>query len=143
MDNFNEKSDAKVKISISQQDSLQTEKEQKPTELLGNYINQQGQDSIKYKLERPLQVGNIVIYNKDTSAEGIYKGYQCSIIGAYKGDFYEIEFHSKFGPNDKSRKSEKDFPGFEFPISNYVTLVRGKDLIRVEKHDLFYKTCLS
>lgn len=143
MDNFNKKSDAKVQIYISQEDSLQREKEQKPTYPLGNYIHQQGQDSIKYKLDRPLKVGVIVIYNKDTSAESFYKGYQCSIIGAYKGDFYEIEFYSEFGPNDKSRKSENDFLNLEFPTSNYVTLVRGKDLIRVEKHDLFYTTCFS
>lgn len=39
MDNFNKKSDAKVQIYISQEDSLQREKEQKPTYPLGNYIH--------------------------------------------------------------------------------------------------------
>lgn len=143
MDNFNKESDATIKITIPEKDFLQKEKEQKPSYFPGSYINQQGEDFIRYKLDRPLRVGDIVIYNNDISSESIYKGYLCSIIGAYKQDFYEIQFSSEFNSNDKSRKSENDFPNFEFPDSNYVTLVKGKDIIRVEKHDLFYKTCFS
>lgn len=79
-----------------------------------------------------MKVSDLVIYNKS-----LYKRYQCTIIGAYKEDFYEIEFHSEFDPNDKYRKYKNNFPNFECPTSNYVTLVRGKDIIRVEDNDFF------
>ena len=134
-------SDAKVHISkisqLSEKDSntLDAEKDME----LFHYIETQGENSIKTKIERPLRIGDSVILTKDLPEFLLYNGYVCTIIALEK-DYYEIEFESSFKEDDSSRKSEKRNVGFEFPNSCYITFVLGEDIIRVETQDLYYRT---
>ena len=57
--------------------------------------------------------------------------------------WYEIEFYSKFLDSDFSQKSKERNPDFEFPTTNYTTFVAGKDIVRLETQDLYYKTLFS
>lgn len=117
------------------------------TEIYKNsFINDQGKGSVKNKLDRKLNVNDSVILLKDYSKDLIYRGYFCTIIGIFgylenEQEFlYEIEFDSCFEENDKSRLSQEYNPSFEFPCSNYNSIVPGSDLLRVETQDLCYRT---
>lgn len=134
-------SDAKVHISTFSQSS----EKDKDVELC-RYVESQGKDSIKIKVERQLSLGDYVVLTKDLPELLLYKGYLCRIIGIFSEseipgqNCYEIEFDSYFGNDDYSRKSETRNVGFEFPSTCYVTIVLGKDLLRVESQDLYYRT---
>lgn len=150
MNEFNKKSDlsdAVVNLSFSKEDSKEDLSQKKEEGLMEKVadsdFNQQGESSIKKKLERIFSVGDLVVFNSDTPREGFYKGYLCCIIGVHGKDHFEIEFFSEFSKNDNSRKSIEKFPSFEFPISNYVTVVNKEEIIRLEKQDLYYKTYFS
>jgi len=110
------------------------------------FIELQGEQSVDRKLNRVFAVGDQVVLLKNMPEEQLYKGSLCTIIAIFGGEessdefFYEIEFDSGFKDNDLSRRSQKRYPDFEFPSSFYVTIVSGKDLVRLINQDLHYKT---
>ena len=83
------------------------------TPLLNSFfINSQGEESIKNKLNKNIKIGERVVLVKDLSTITLYKGCCCSICGFMGTDFYEIEFFSRFKEGDPSLKSLKNHPDF-------------------------------
>lgn len=98
------------------------------------------------KLNRVFNIGDQVVLLKDILEERIYNSFLCTLIAVLGGEefpdksFYEIQFDSDFKDNDLSRRSHKRHRYFEFPSSTYVTIVSGKDIVRLINQDLHYKT---
>lgn len=144
-------SDAEVTIAVSnsQSSSKETAKSSKEINYTGFYIENQGEDSIKPKLNRVMHVNDTVVLLKDFPNDSMYRGYLCTIISVFgNGDLddeldYEIEFESDFLDNDLSRKSQEHHSNFEFPVSHYTTYVSRKDVAYLETQDLYYKTFFS
>jgi len=96
-----------------------------------------------------MAVNDMVVLLKDFPNDSMYSGYLCTIIAVFsKGDldkeiYYEIEFESEFLDNDLSQKSKERNSDFEFPITHYTTYVSGKDIVRLETQDLYYRTFFS
>ena len=87
-----------------------------------------------------------IVLTKDYSKDLVFKGYLCTInseVGTVSQPFYEVEFDSCFDANDLFRGSKKDNLGYEFSESNYVVIVSGDDIIRIETQDLFYRTSFN
>ena len=109
------------------------------------FIDLQGKKHLNKKLNRIFSIGDVFVLFKDISEKCFYKGYCCAIIGVNgtrDGEIsYDIEFNSNFSGEDISRRSQKQHPNFEFPSSNYTTILLGKDLVRLVTQDLYYKTC--
>ncbi len=112
------------------------------------FIELQGEESVNRKLNRIFHIGDQVVLLRDIPEDRVYKGCLCTIISVFgEGEdespdntFYEIQFDSYFKDNDLSRKSQKRHRDFEFPSSTYVTIVSGKDIVRLINQDLLYKT---
>lgn len=116
------------------------------------FIKLQGEQSVDRKLNRVFNIGGQVVLLKDILEERIYKSFLCTIIAVLGGEefpdksfyeiqfVYEIQFDSGFKDNDLSRRSHKRHRYFEYPSSTYVTIVSGKDIVRLINQDLHYKT---
>ncbi len=141
--------DATVVVSNIQSSSHETAGSSKEINYTGLYIESQGEDSIKSKLNRIMAVNDMVVLLKDFPDDLMYTGYLCTIIAVFsKGDLddeidYEIEFESDFLDTDLSQKSKERNSNFEFPVTHYTTYVSRKDIVRLETQDLYYKTFFS
>lgn len=142
-------SDATVLVSNIQSSSHEKVESSKKINYSGLYIESQGEDSIKSKLNRIMTVNDMVVLLKDFPDDLMYTGYLCTIIdvlGQRESDgemYYEIEFESGFKDSDLSRKSKERNSDFEFPVTHYTTYVSRKDIVRLETQDLYYNTFFS
>jgi len=140
------KDDGRITITISQDASSQDSRYGTYIEDGFFFIELQGEKSVDRKLNRVFTIGDRVVLLKNIPEEHFYTGYLCTIIGVLgeeespEKSFYEIQFDSSFENNDLSRRSKKRHRDFEFPVSVYVTVVSGKDIVRLINQDLYYQT---
>lgn len=89
-------SDATVLVSNIQSSSHEKVESSKKINYSGLYIESQGEDSIKSKLNRIMTVNDMVVLLKDFPDDLMYTGYLCTIIdvlGQRESDgemYYEI-----------------------------------------------------
>lgn len=108
------------------------------------FIEMQGDDSVRIKLDRPMQVSDYVVLLKDFADFNLYKGYLCQIteVVQYSKDpnqcQYHVIFDSDFADDDPSLKSSRK--DFEFIQTEEHIYLSGKDLIRLEIQDLRFRT---
>ena len=110
------------------------------------FIQIQGKDPVKIKLERPLLVGDSVVLLKDFPDNMLFKGYVCEVMSVENlsidpsQSLYQVVFHSDFNKNDPSLNSKGNSSDFRFPTQSTNIFVSGDNIIRLEFQDLQYKT---